>query len=112
MLAVLDDVEEVEDAGEDELWEAAADEVFWAAEVAGEEADAATEDLEVPEEALTGEELLAGCPEVLRSWGDDTPVAEGVVESAYLQEAAAVEELRLVTVVLLLSMGDTAPGEW
>lgn len=42
---------------------------------------------------------------MLRSWGELTEVVV-VVESAYLQDP-----LRFVTVVLLLMMGDTAPGD-
>lgn len=105
----LEDVEDVEDAGEDELCEAAAEGVFWAAEEAGEVADPAAEVLaELAGAGFTGELLLAGWPPpVLKSWGELTPVA-AVVESAYLQELA----LRFVTLVLeeVFRMGETAPG--
>lgn len=102
----FDEVEEVEEAGEEELWDAAAVEVFCAAEEAGDEADPAADVLaELAGAGLTGELLLAGA--VLRSWGELTPVA-AVVESAYLHEWP----LRLVTPVaeVLLRIGDTAPG--
>lgn len=105
----LEDVEDVDDAGDDELCDAAADGVFWAAEGAGEVVDPAAEVLaELAGAGFTGEVLLVGWPPpVLKSWGELTPVA-AVVESAYLQELA----LKLVTLVLeeLVSIGDTAPG--
>lgn len=106
LFPVLEELDEVEEAGEDELWEAATEE-FCAPEEAGEVAEAAAEVLaEDAGVGFIGDELLVGCPPVLRSCGELT-LAVVVVESAYLQEL----ELRLVTVVLLLMIGDTAPGE-
>jgi hypothetical protein len=93
LLPVVEEEDDVEEAGDEEVWEAGA----WAGVLAG-----AGDTL--------GELLLLGWEPVLRSWGELSPVAPAVVESANLQEAA-VELLRLVTVVLLLRTGETAPGD-
>lgn len=99
-------MDDVEEAGDDELCDAAAEELFWAAEGVGDVADPAAEVLaELAGAGFTGDVLLVGWPPpVLKSWGELIPVA-AVVESAYLQELA----LKLVTLVLV-GMGETAPG--
>lgn len=77
------DDEEVEEAGDEEVWDAGPE--LWAPKSGGDMAED-VEDREVFTWRGPGDRGWPG-PEVLRSCGDATPFAEGavVVESAYLQ---------------------------
>lgn len=118
LFPVLDDEDDVDDAGEEELCDAAPDVEFCPPAAVGDIADDADDRTDADDCVVfldNGDDvLLVGCEEVLKSCGELMPfVVDAEVDSAvsaYLQLAVVL--LRLVTdVLLLLRMGDTAPGD-
>lgn len=119
LFPVFEDEDDVEDAGDEELCDAAPDVEFCPPAADGDIAEDAADRTDADDCVVffdNGDDvLLVGCEDVLKSCGELMPfVVDADVESAvsaYLQLAVVLLRLVTVVVLLLLRMGDTAPGD-